>query len=107
PSFFYFSALHQFLHSFPTRRSSDLIAGYPWFGDWGRDTFIALRGLCIATGRLEEARDILLQWADTVSQGMLPNRFPDNGEQPERSEEHTSELQSRFDLVCRLLLEKK
>jgi predicted glycogen debranching enzyme len=60
-----------------------LIAGYPWFGDWGRDTFIALRGLCIATGHLEEARDILLQWAGTVSEGMLPNRFPDQGEQPE------------------------
>ena len=60
-----------------------LIAGYPWFGDWGRDTFIALRGLCIATGRLEDARDILSQWAGTVSQGMLPNRFPDSGEQPE------------------------
>src|SRR6184192_1663424 len=60
-----------------------LIAGYPWFGDWGRDTFIALRGLCIATGHLEEARDILLQWAETVSEGMLPNRFPDQGEQPE------------------------
>jgi len=60
-----------------------LIAGYPWFGDWGRDTFIAIRGLCIATGRLEEARDILLAWAGVVSQGMLPNRFPDSGDQPE------------------------
>jgi predicted glycogen debranching enzyme len=60
-----------------------LIAGYPWFGDWGRDTFIALRGLCIATGRLEEARDILLAWAGVVSEGMLPNRFPDSGDQPE------------------------
>jgi len=60
-----------------------LIAGYPWFGDWGRDTFIALRGICIANGRLEEARDILLAWADVVSQGMLPNRFPDSGDQPE------------------------
>src|SRR4029453_2635194 len=64
-------------------KGKTLIAGYPWFGDWGRDTFIALRGLCIATGRLEEARDILLQWAGTVSEGMLPNRFPDRGEQPE------------------------
>jgi predicted glycogen debranching enzyme len=64
-------------------KGKTLIAGYPWFGDWGRDTFIALRGLCIATGHLEEARDILLQWADTVSEGMLPNRFPDKGEQPE------------------------
>jgi predicted glycogen debranching enzyme len=60
-----------------------LIAGYPWFGDWGRDTFIAIRGLCIAPGRLEEARDILLAWAGVVSQGMLPNRFPDSGDQPE------------------------
>ena len=60
-----------------------LIAGYPWFGDWGRDTFIAIRGLCIATGRLEDARDILAEWAGVVSEGMLPNRFPDRGEQPE------------------------
>jgi predicted glycogen debranching enzyme len=60
-----------------------VVAGYPWFTDWGRDTFIALRGLCIATGRLDEARDILIAWASTVSEGMLPNRFPDRGEQPE------------------------
>jgi predicted glycogen debranching enzyme len=60
-----------------------IIAGYPWFGDWGRDTFIALRGLCLATGRLEEARDILLAWAPFVSEGMLPNRFPDFGDEPE------------------------
>jgi len=64
-------------------KGKTLIAGYPWFGDWGRDTFIALRGLCIATSRLEEARDILVQWAGVVSEGMLPNRFPDQGEQPE------------------------
>jgi predicted glycogen debranching enzyme len=64
-------------------KGKTLIAGYPWFGDWGRDTFVALRGLCIATGHLEEGRDILLQWAGTVSEGMLPNRFPDQGEQPE------------------------
>ena len=60
-----------------------VIAGYPWFTDWGRDTFIALRGLCIATGRLAEARDILIAWSSTISQGMVPNRFPDHGEQPE------------------------
>jgi predicted glycogen debranching enzyme len=60
-----------------------IIAGYPWFGDWGRDTFIALRGLCLATGRLREARDILTAWAGTVSEGMLPNRFPDDGGPPE------------------------
>ncbi len=60
-----------------------VIAGYPWFGDWGRDTFIALRGLCFATGRLDEARDILLEWSGAVSEGMLPNRFPDHGDFPE------------------------
>ena len=54
-----------------------LLAGYPWFGDWGRDTFIALRGLCLATGDLETARSILCEWAGVVSDGMLPNRFPD------------------------------
>ena len=58
-------------------------AGYPWFTDWGRDTFIALRGLCLATGRLDDARDILVDWAGAVSEGMLPNRFPDQGERPE------------------------
>ena len=60
-----------------------IVAGYPWFTDWGRDTFIALRGLCFATGRLAEARDILVEWSAAVSEGMLPNRFPDRGETPE------------------------
>jgi predicted glycogen debranching enzyme len=60
-----------------------IIAGYPWFTDWGRDTFIALRGLMTLPGGLDLARDILLAWAPTVSQGMVPNRFPDAGEQPE------------------------
>jgi len=60
-----------------------IIAGYPWFGDWGRDTFIALRGLCLGTGRLEDARAILLAWSATVSQGMLPNRFAETGTAPE------------------------
>ena len=54
-----------------------IIAGYPWFADWGRDTFIALRGLCLATSRFGEARDILVEWAGAVSLGMLPNRFSD------------------------------
>jgi predicted glycogen debranching enzyme len=60
-----------------------IIAGYPWFADWGRDTCIALRGLCLATDRLSEARDILLRWSEHVRDGMLPNRFPDEGEAPE------------------------
>jgi len=60
-----------------------IIAGYPWFGDWGRDTFISVRGLCLAPGRLDVARDVLLAWTRVVSEGMLPNRFADHGEAPE------------------------
>jgi predicted glycogen debranching enzyme len=60
-----------------------VIAGYPWFGDWGRDTFIALRGLCLSSSRFAEARDILVEWSHVVSEGMLPNLFPDGNGQPE------------------------
>jgi predicted glycogen debranching enzyme len=60
-----------------------IIAGYPWFTDWGRDTFIALRGLAIARDRLDIAEQILSEWARTISNGMLPNRFPDEGSSPE------------------------
>jgi predicted glycogen debranching enzyme len=60
-----------------------IIAGYPWFGDWGRDTFISIRGLGIASGELAVTRDILLEWANHVSEGMLPNLFPDRGATPE------------------------
>jgi len=65
------------------RGGKTIIAGYPWFTDWGRDTFISMRGLCIATGRLDDARAILLEWSGAVSEGMLPNRFPDYGETPQ------------------------
>ncbi|HEU5171463.1 MAG TPA: amylo-alpha-1,6-glucosidase, partial [Gemmatimonadales bacterium] len=77
--------LHRAADAYLVRRGEGrtIIAGYPWFGDWGRDTFIALRGLCLATGRLAEARDILLEWAGQVSAGMLPNRFADAGDAPE------------------------
>ncbi|MEO8680600.1 MAG: amylo-alpha-1,6-glucosidase [Vicinamibacterales bacterium] len=60
-----------------------IIAGYPWFTDWGRDTFIAIRGLALATNRLEDATAILLEWSGTLADGMLPNRFPDTGDTPE------------------------
>lgn len=60
-----------------------IVAGYPWFTDWGRDTFIALRGLCLAGGRLDDARAILLEWSRAMSGGMLPNRFPEGAEPPE------------------------
>ncbi len=60
-----------------------IIAGYHWFGDWGRDTMIALPGLTLSTGRAEVARGILETFARHVNQGMLPNRFPDDGAEPE------------------------
>ncbi len=78
----------------PMRRAADaylvrrgdgltVIAGYPWFTDWGRDTFISVRGLCLTSGRVDDARRVLLAWADAVSDGMLPNRFTDGAEAPE------------------------
>ncbi len=60
-----------------------IVAGYHWFTDWGRDTMISLPGLTLATGRYDVARDILEAFAGYVDQGMLPNRFPDQGEAPE------------------------
>jgi predicted glycogen debranching enzyme len=60
-----------------------VIAGYHWFGDWGRDTMIALPGLTLALGRYDVARQILLAFAKFVDGGMLPNNFPDAGGKPE------------------------
>jgi predicted glycogen debranching enzyme len=60
-----------------------VIAGYHWFADWGRDTMIALPGLCLNEGRHDVARTILAEFARHVDAGMIPNRFPDDGEPPE------------------------
>lgn len=72
---------------FIVRREKDklhtIIAGYPWFSDWGRDTMIALPGLCLTTKRYYEAASILLNFSKHVSHGMIPNRFPDAGETPD------------------------
>jgi predicted glycogen debranching enzyme len=77
--------LHRSADAYLVRRGTGrtIIAGYPWFTDWGRDTFISLRGLCRAIDCLDVALEILLAWASTVSQGMLPNRFLDVGDEPE------------------------
>jgi len=69
------------LHDDPDGMS--VIAGYHWFGDWGRDTMISLPGLLLTTGRPEVAKRILTTFARFVDRGMLPNRFPDAGEVPE------------------------
>ncbi len=60
-----------------------VIAGYHWFSDWGRDTMIALNGLTIVTGRTDVAKSIITEFAKHISQGMIPNRFPDAGATPE------------------------
>lgn len=60
-----------------------IIAGYHWFADWGRDTMIALPGISLVTGRFDIAKKILHAFAASISQGMLPNRFPDVGDEPE------------------------
>jgi predicted glycogen debranching enzyme len=71
---------------FLVKRGEDLrtiIAGYHWFGDWGRDTMISLPGICLVNGRYEEAAKILKAFSLCIDQGMIPNRFPDQGEHPE------------------------
>jgi predicted glycogen debranching enzyme len=75
------AAADQFIVARDDRTS--VIAGYPWFADWGRDTMISLSGLTLVTGRFEEARNILREFAGNIDHGMLPNRFPDSGENPE------------------------
>ncbi len=79
------SALHRAADDYVVARGAGktIVAGYPWFADWGRDTLIAMRGLCLAAGRLDDAKAILSEWAGAVSEGMLPNRFPDRGDEPE------------------------
>jgi predicted glycogen debranching enzyme len=79
-------AADQFIVERPLENETNgktVIAGYPWFGDWGRDTMISLPGLTLATGRFDIAQSILQTFARYVNQGMLPNRFPDAGEIPE------------------------
>jgi glycogen debranching enzyme len=66
-----------------TEAGYSVIAGYPWFGDWGRDTMIALPGLTLAVGRPAIARSVIQTYARYVDQGMLPNRFPEGSETPD------------------------
>ncbi|HEV2294401.1 MAG TPA: amylo-alpha-1,6-glucosidase [Tepidisphaeraceae bacterium] len=61
---------------------TSILAGYPWFADWGRDTFISLPGLLLATRRFEQARQVLSLFASYVSEGMIPNRFDDYSNEP-------------------------
>lgn len=72
-------------HFLAYRQSTGLttvLAGLPWFTDWGRDTMIALTGLTLSTGRYQDARDILTTFARYIHHGMVPNMFPDEGTDP-------------------------
>ena len=60
-----------------------ILAGYPWFTDWGRDTMIALPGLCLETGRFDIAASILKAFASAMNKGLIPNRFPEKSEVPD------------------------
>jgi predicted glycogen debranching enzyme len=64
-------------------RSATVIAGYPWFTDWGRDTMISLPGLLIARGQLQLAREVLEGFLAHLDGGLVPNRFPDAAGPPE------------------------
>lgn len=71
---------------FLVKRSTEgrtIIAGYPWFTDWGRDTMISLPGICLTTRRYSEAKAILTAFLKHEKDGLIPNRFPDIGEEPE------------------------
>lgn len=78
-------AADQFIvdRKFDDQVGKSVIAGYPWFSDWGRDTMIALPGLALATRRYDVAASVLRTFSRYVDQGMLPNRFPDEGGAPE------------------------
>ena len=72
-------------HFLCRRQSTGLttvLAGLPWFTDWGRDTMIAFTGLTLATRRFDEAREILLTFAKYIHHGLVPNMFPDDGQPP-------------------------
>ncbi len=72
----------QFVVQRKSTDSATIIAGYHWFTDWGRDTMIALRGLCITLGHQQKAQDILSTFFKYLDNGVLPNRFPDNSQDP-------------------------
>ena len=75
-------AADDFLVFRKSTQSKTILAGLPWFTDWGRDTMIAMEGLTLATGRYEDAKGILRTFAQYVKDGLVPNMFPDEGIDP-------------------------
>ena len=63
-------------------KGKSIIAGYPFFEDWGRDTMISLPGITMITGRFEECKSILRTFAKYINNGLLPNLFPEGDENP-------------------------
>jgi predicted glycogen debranching enzyme len=59
-------------------KKTTILAGFPWFADWGRDAFVSLPGLLLLTGKLEEAESVLVTFANTAADGLIPNHFDDN-----------------------------
>lgn len=75
-------AADQFLSVRQSTASETIVAGYHWFADWGRDSMVSLPGLALATGRYNIASGILKTFGQYLSEGMLPNNFPDSGRTP-------------------------
>lgn len=72
----------QFVVGRDSTKGKTIIAGYPFFADWGRDTMIALTGCCLSTGRFEDAKNIFLTFMKHCRRGLMPNMFPENGKPP-------------------------
>ncbi len=77
-----FLAADQFIVSRAPGRKRTIVAGYPWFTDWGRDTMISLEGLTLVRGEFKAAEEILSAFAGAESQGMIPNHYPDADAEP-------------------------
>ena len=75
-------AANQFIAHRQSTGYDTVLAGLPWFTDWGRDTMISYTGLTLCTGRFEKAHDILLTFAKYCKDGLIPNMFPDSGLEP-------------------------
>lgn len=72
----------QFISARESTGGETILAGFPFFEDWGRDTMIALPGICIFTGQYETARQILRTFAVNERDGLMPNLFPEGGREP-------------------------
>lgn len=75
-------ASDQFICKRESTNSLTIIAGYPFFADWGRDTMFALEGCCIATNRYEDAKNIFRTFIKYLKNGIMPNLFPEGENKP-------------------------